>query len=47
VKCLKAQNIDRKKDLPYYSPFGALGSWFALLFTILVTIFKISTLQIK
>ena len=40
-QCIKAQGIDRKKDLPYYSPLGAVGTWSALIFCILVTIFKI------
>jgi amino acid transporter len=41
-KCIKAQGIDRKTDLPYHSPLGAFGTWFALIFCILIAIFKIS-----
>jgi amino acid permease len=44
-QCIKAQGIDRN-SLPYRSPLGASGTWFALLFCILVTIFKISPIAI-
>src|SRR5271169_5383496 len=43
-KCIKAQGIDRKTDLPYHSPLGAFGTWFALIFCILIAVFKISLL---
>ena len=42
-KCIKAQGIDRRTDLPYHSPLGAFGTWFALIFCILIAIFKISS----
>lgn len=41
-QCIKAQGIDRKRDLPYHSPLGAIGTWFALIFCIIIAIFKIS-----
>jgi amino acid permease len=45
-QCIKAQGIDRKKELPYRSPFGAAGTWFALVFCILIAIFKISSIGV-
>lgn len=45
-QCIKAQGINRKNDLPYHSPFGVAGTWFALVFCILIAIFKISPIVI-
>jgi yeast amino acid transporter len=39
MKALKAQGIPRDK-LPYQAPFQPWGSWFALVATGIITIFK-------
>ena len=44
-QCIKAQGIERKRDLPYYSPLGEFGTWFALVFCIIIAIFKISSFE--
>ncbi len=39
MKALKAQGMSRDK-LPYKAPFQPFGSWFALVATCIITIFK-------
>ena len=39
MKALKAQGMSRD-DLPYKAPFQPYGSWFALIATAIITIFK-------
>jgi len=39
MKALEAQGISRD-SLPYKAPFGAAGSWFALVVTFIITFFK-------
>lgn len=39
MKALKAQGMSRE-DLPYKAPFQPYGSWFAMISTIIITIFK-------
>lgn len=40
MKALKAQGLDRQKDLVYRAPFQPYGSWFALIFCCLIAIIK-------
>jgi yeast amino acid transporter len=39
MRALKAQGVDRN-SLPYKAPFQPFGSWFALVSTAIITIFK-------
>lgn len=39
MKALKAQGMSRD-DLPYKAPFQPWGSWFALVATAIITLFK-------
>lgn len=39
MRALKAQGMSRN-DLPYKAPFQPYGSWFALIATGIITIFK-------
>lgn len=39
MRALKAQGIDRT-TLPYVAPFQPFGSWFALIATAIITLFK-------